>query len=56
MTSGRRSSLHLCLDCLQDLVLRSHLSRDARAMRSRASWLAFQELLGQAEALVRGAA
>ena len=58
MTSDRRDSLHLRLDCLHDLVLKSHLSRDARALalRSRARWLASQELLDQAEAAVRGAA
>ena len=58
MTSDRRNGLHLCLDCLQDLIMKSQLSRDARALaiRSRARWRASQELLGQAEAVVRGAA
>jgi hypothetical protein len=56
MTSDRRNSLHLCLDCLQDLVVKARLSRDARALAlwSRARWLASQKLLGQAEAVVRG--
>ena len=58
MTSDRRNSLHLCLDCLQDLVPKSHLSREARALAlcPHARWLASQELLDQAEAVVRGAA
>jgi hypothetical protein len=56
MTRERRDSFHLCLDCLQAMVLKSHLSRDAReiAVISRDRWQASQALLDEAEAVLRG--
>lgn len=56
MTADRRDSFHLCLDCLQAMVLRSRLSRDSRelAVLSAARWRASQRLLDQAEDVVKG--
>jgi len=56
MTSNYRDNFHMCGDCLREMILRSRLSPASRALafRSRARWLASQELLGQAETVVRG--
>jgi hypothetical protein len=56
MASDYRNNFHLCMDCLQALVLKSYLSPDARALalESKARWEASQKLLDQAEAVVRG--
>ena len=58
MTRDRRENFHLCRDCLQSLILKSHLSRDSRelALASRARWEASQRLLDAAEAVIRPAA
>jgi hypothetical protein len=57
MTEAYRDNFHLCLDCLQAMVMRSRLTPDSRdlAFCSRARWRASQHLLDQAESVVRGA-
>lgn len=53
MTRDRCYSFHLCLSCLQALVLKARLSRDARALAigSRDRWEASQALLASCRAI-----
>ena len=51
-----KDTFHLCLSCLQKLVLKAPLPPGgrARALRSQGRWEARQDLLAEAEGIVRG--
>ena len=56
MSHDQRDNFHLCRDCLRDLVLSASLRPAERALarRPRDRWQASQDLLREAEAVVRG--
>ena len=57
-TRDRRSTLHLCADCVREIVLAADLEPRARrlAVASHDRWTASQRLLDAAERTLRGAA
>jgi hypothetical protein len=56
--NDERNTFHVCRNCMQDLIMRSSLRRDARtlARENQARWRARQMLIAEAEAIASGRA